>query len=107
MASNTVTLKVSLTAMKITQQPTNASVSAGSTTKFNITVSGGDGNLTYQWQSRKDSSTAWSNSAQSGAKTANLSVRATAGLNGWQFRCVVKDKNGQTVYSTAATLWVH
>ena len=107
LASNTVTLKVSLTAMKITQQPTNASVSAGSTAKFNVTVSGGDGNLTYQWQSRKDSSTAWSNSAQSGAKTANLSVRATAGLNGWQFRCVVKDKNGQTVYSTAATAWVH
>ena len=106
-ASNTVTLKVSQSAMSITKQPANASVSAGSIAKFSVTVSGGDAPLTYQWQSRKDSSTAWSNSGQSGAKTANLSVSTTAGLNGWQFRCVIKDKNGQTVYSTAATVWVH
>jgi hypothetical protein len=104
--SNAATLTVSLgAAPRITTQPSNKTVSAGSVAKFTVAASG-TGTLSYQWQSRKNSSSSWSNSGQSGAKTANLSVSTTAGLNGWQFRCVVKDAYGQTAISNAVTVTV-
>ncbi len=39
-------------------------------------------------------------------ETNTLSVAATAGLHGWQFRCVVTDANGQKSYSDVVTLSV-
>ncbi len=89
----------------ITKQPANVSVNAGATARFTVTANG-KAPLKYQWQSRKDSSSAWSNSGLPGAKTATLSVTAVKGLNGWQFRCIVTDANGQPVESNPATLTV-
>ena len=103
--SNAATVTVTQTAPKITTQPANKSVAAGATTKFTVAATG-TGTLTYQWRSRKNSSASWSNSGQSGAKTATLSVAAISGLNGWQFRCIVTDGSGQKVTSNAATLMV-
>ncbi len=101
--SNTMT--VSLSKPKITKQPTASSVKAG--TKVTLSVAAtGKATLKYQWQSRKNSSAEWTNSGQSGAKSANLTVATTAGLNGWQFRCVVTDGNGMKVYSNVVTLSV-
>ncbi|MBR5348538.1 MAG: DUF4838 domain-containing protein [Lachnospiraceae bacterium] len=94
-----------LTKTGILTHPKDTSVTAGSTAKFTVTAAG-QGSFTYQWQSRKDASSTWSNSGQSGAKSATLSVATTAGLHGWQFRCVVTDANGQKVYSNAATLTI-
>jgi len=103
-ASDTVTLTVYQgAAPSITTQPANRTVKVGVSAKFTVAATG-TGTLTYQWQSRKNSASAWTNSGQSGAKTATLSVNAIAGLNGWQFRCIVKDKYGRTVASEAATL---
>ncbi|MBR5348037.1 MAG: hypothetical protein IK125_02265 [Lachnospiraceae bacterium] len=90
---------------KITTQPTNVNTNGGSTAKFTVAATG-KATLSYQWQSRKNSSAEWANSGQTGAKTATLSVAATAGLHGWQFRCVVTDGNGQKAASNAATLSV-
>ncbi|GEM_PF-4041543 len=42
----------------------------------------------------------------SGAKTATLQVNTTAGLNGWQFRCIVTDGDGNPLPSKEATLTV-
>ena len=100
--SNVVTLTVS---PRITSHPANKSVTAGSTANFSVTAAGA-GTLTYQWQYRKDASSSWAASAQSGNKTATLSVAATAGLNGYQFRCVIKDGGGRTVYTNPATLYI-
>ncbi|GEM_PF-1353803 len=90
---------------KVTKQPSNLSVAANTTAKFTVTATG-KAPLTYQWQSRKNSSSTWTNSGQPGAKTATLSVNATAGLNGWQFRCLVSDSNGMCSESNPATLTV-
>ncbi len=92
-------------APKITTQPKNATATAGSTAKFTVAATG-KGTLTYQWQSRKNSSSSWANSGQPGAKTATLTVAVTAGLQGWQFRCVVTDGNKNSTASEAATLKV-
>ncbi len=98
--SNAATL---FTKLGIVTQPKSTTVQVGNTAKFSVTALG-KGTLTYQWQSRKNSTSAWSNSGQTGAKTATLSVATVAGLNGWQFRCVIKDSTGATVNSGAATL---
>ncbi len=100
--SKAVTLRV---LPKITTQPRNAVVDVGEVAKYTVAASG-KAPLTYQWQSRKGSSGTWSNSGQSGAKTANLAVTSKLGLNDWYFRCVVTDANGQKVYSEAASLLV-
>ena len=100
--SNPATLKV---APKITTQPKNTSAQVGNVAEFTI-VATGKAPLKYQWQSRKDSSSTWTNSGQPGAKTATLHVTATAGLHNWQFRCVVTDANGQNWGSAPATLSV-
>ena len=60
--------------------------------------------LKYQWQSRKNANSNWSNSGQTGAKTTTLSVATTNGLDGWQFRCIVTDANGSSVESDIVSL---
>ena len=101
--SNVATLKV---VPKITKQPADTTVKAGKQATFTVAATG-KATLTYQWQSRKNSSSAWSNSGMPGAKTATLKVDTVAGLNGWQFRCVVTDGNGMSWGSRAATLTVN
>ena len=100
--SKTVTLKLK---PRITTQPADKSVTAGTKAKFTV-VATGKSTLTYQWQYRKNSSSAWADSGQSGNKTATLSVATTKSLNGYQFRCVVTDGNGRKTYSSIVTLTV-
>ena len=69
----------------------------GTEAVFTVTAIG-KATLKYQWQSRKDANSAWTNSGMPGAKTATLRVPATLGLNGWQFRCVVTDGNGENTW---------
>jgi|GEM_PF-712459 len=94
---------VTMDVPKITTQPVNKTVAVGDTLKYTVAATG-NGTLRYQWQSRRNSSSAWTNSSQSGAKTSTLSVATTAGLNGWQFRCVVTDPRGQKAYSNTVTV---
>ncbi|MBR6366133.1 MAG: beta-galactosidase [Lachnospiraceae bacterium] len=100
--SSTVTVSL---VPKITKQPSAASVKAGTKVALSVAATG-RATLKYQWQSRRNSSAEWTNSGQSGAKTATLTIATLAGLNGWQFRCVVTDGNGQKAYSNVVTLSV-
>jgi len=70
--------------------------------KFTVTATGAQ---SYQWQYRRNASDTWKNATDSGSKTATLKVTASAGKNGYQYRCVVNNSRG-TVYSNAATLTV-
>ena len=96
---------LSVGAIAVTKQPTDQKAIAGSKADFTLSAVG-SGTLTYQWQSRKNADATWANSGQPGAKTETLSVNATAGLNGWQFRCLVSDSNGMCSESNPATLTV-
>ena len=100
--SNVVTITI---VPRITSQPHSIEATAGSTAGFYVAASG-KGPFSYQWQSRKDSSAAWTNSGQNGAKSSLLYVETVAGLHGWQFRCVVTDANNQKAYSEVAVLSV-
>ena len=106
-AGNTVTSNAATltygTGLQITSQPTNQTGSNGTTVKFTVAASG-DG-VAYQWQYKAPSGT-WANSPATGNNTASLSVPATTDRNGYQYRCIVSDKNGNKLTSNTATLTV-
>ena len=87
----------------ITSQPSSASVTEGSTVKFKVVATGTG--LSYQWQYRTGSTGTWYNSTLTGAKTATVSVPATAARNGFQYRCKITNAAG-TVYTVIVTLTV-
>lgn len=74
----------------------------GQTATFSVVATGS--NLTYQWQQSTDGST-WTNI--DGANSATYTIEnTTTGMNGYQYCCVVKDGNSNSVTSQAATLTV-
>ena len=89
-------------------QPANRTVTAPATANFAVvaTVTGG-ATLSYQWQSRANSSGTFAN--VSGATAASYTTPATVtGDTGKQFRCIVSATGGATsVNSSTVTLTVN
>ncbi len=88
----------------ITAHPTSQSVDEGTNAVFKVTATGSG--LTYQWQFKKANESEWKDSSMSRAKTASLTVEGTSARNGYQYRCVVTDENGNKLTSNAGTLTV-
>lgn len=97
-------VRLHMTDLAITAQPVSKAVKKGATAKFTVKPNGT--NVTFQWQFRTSAKAAWKNSAATGSKTKTLSVPATVGRNGYQYRCRIKDSEGNTVYSNTVTLHV-
>ncbi|MBQ6831783.1 MAG: leucine-rich repeat domain-containing protein [Oscillospiraceae bacterium] len=97
-------VRLHMTDLAITAQPVSKAVKKGVTAKFTVKPNGT--NVTFQWQFRTSAKAAWKNSAATGSKTKTLSVPATVGRNGYQYRCRIKDSEGNTVYSNTVTLHV-
>lgn len=90
----------------ITGQPSNSSICAGGNTTFSVTASNATG---YQWQENQGSGYAnLSNVAPySGVSTATLTITsATAGMNGYTYRCVVSGSVAPNATSNGVTLTV-
>ncbi|HLG98152.1 MAG TPA: N,N-dimethylformamidase beta subunit family domain-containing protein [Bryobacteraceae bacterium] len=85
----------------ITQQPQNATVTAGQTASFSVSASSSSP-LSYQWQSQPAGSAAFAN-----ITVATLSTYTTASAqasdNGTQLRCVVTNSSG-SVTTNVVTL---
>jgi len=88
--------------VQITKQPQNVSGKSGIAT-FTVTAEGTG--LTYQWYWRRNASSAWGAAGFTGSKTASMQVDIISARNGFQYRCEVKDKYGNKVYSNPATLY--
>lgn len=101
--SGTATLTVQKP-LKITAQPADRTVTAGTDAKFTVTASGTG--LTYQWQYRASATGKWNNTSATGNKTATLTVATTAAKNGYQYQCIIKDFSGASVTTKEATLTV-
>lgn len=91
----------------ITSQPANANGCVGGNATFSVVTSGGSG--TYQWQVNTGSGFADITNAPpySGATTATLTItNITAGMAGYQYRCVVGNACTPSFNSGSATLSV-
>ncbi|MBR6628066.1 MAG: BspA family leucine-rich repeat surface protein [Lachnospiraceae bacterium] len=103
LTSNGATLTVT-PALVITGQPASQSVSVGSYAAFSVTVEGTA--FTYQWQVKTVGASDWANSGMTGAQTNRIIVQGTAARNGYQYRCIITDGNGNKVTSNGVTLTV-
>ena len=87
--------------LKLTGQPADYSGAVNSTAKFTVTASG-EG-LSYQWQYSDDNGATW---LPSSLKTATYSAKLTADKNGRMVRCIVSDKSGASITSSAANMTI-
>ena len=86
-----------LVSAAITVQPVDCAATLGSTVSFKVKAVG-EG-LTYQWQLSDDAGKTWRNSS---VKPANYYTTLTGKNDGRYVRCLVTDKNGNSVKSNAA-----
>ncbi|MCR5203572.1 MAG: hypothetical protein K6E47_00775 [Lachnospiraceae bacterium] len=84
----------------ITTQPKNTTVGKNELAYFSVKAAG-DG-LKYLWQYKNKGESTWTDWTTK--TTADINVAYAAYRNGMSLRCVVTDKNGNTVTSNAATL---
>ena len=100
--SNAAEIKMST--VNITKQPQSYTGKAGEINYFEIAATGTG--LTYQWEMSKNGGSTWEKmtSSFSGYNTNRVGVTMKSERNGWKFRCVVTDKNGNQAVSNAATI---
>ncbi len=99
----TLTVTEPEVAFAITGQPANRSAEKDTNAIFTVTATGNG--LKYQWY-YTISGTTWNTTGLPGAQTAQLTVKALAGRNSYQYRCVVTNSAGEKLTSDAATLTV-
>src|SRR6185369_7546497 len=62
----------------VSTQPTDVNECVGGTNTMSVTVTGGSGTITYQWQQSSDGSTGWANSTGTGATTSTYTPSSAA-----------------------------
>ena len=87
--------------LAIVSQPVSVNAAKGTMTEFKVQATG-EG-LTYQWEYCNASSNKWRTSSMEGNQTDTIKVEAGSWRNGQKYRCVIKDAEGNTLTSDAAT----
>ena len=85
---------------KIESDPADVTAPVGGTASFTVVASGDV--VSYQWQV-SENGTDWANCE---GAAATLELTAAESMDGYQYRCVVTDVNGDSVISNPATLTV-
>ncbi|MGN6421251.1 MAG: T9SS type A sorting domain-containing protein [Pseudobacter sp.] len=93
----------------ITGHPSNSTVCAGSNTTFSITASNA---TSYKWQVSTNNGGSFSDLSNtapySGVTTTTLTITgATAGMNGYQYKCIASGSASPDATSNAGTLTVN
>ena len=97
-------LQFGASGVSISSHPKSVTAEAGDTITFNVKAKGE--NLTYQWQWRQNDSAKWAATTVEGNKTSTIKVPVTTERNGYQYRCVITDADGNKITSKAVTLTV-
>ncbi|SHH04527.1 hypothetical protein SAMN05443549_1131, partial [Flavobacterium fluvii] len=93
---------IGCTALSITNQPSDQTVTYGGNTSFTV---GASNATSYQWEESTNGGGVWSNIGGATSSTLSL-VAPTVGMNGNLYRCIVTSSCG-TVTSNNATLTVN
>lgn len=88
----------------ITKQPVSVVGKNGETKQFIVSASGSG--LTYQWWQNVNNGKGWVIMNTEGARQPIFSIPVAAFRNGYKFRCVVTDSNGNSETSNEVTLYV-
>ena len=106
--SDSVLLTVSTVSPAIITEPEAITSCTGDSISFNITAAGGE--LTYQWQSSPNGviyTNLTNTGVFSGVSTDIIKITNVAGLNNYQFRCIVSGICAPAATSSAARLTVN
>lgn len=88
----------------ITKQPVSAVGGNGETKQFIVSASGSG--LTYQWWQNVNNGNGWVIMDTAGARQPIFNIPVAAFRNGYKYRCVVADSNGNSETSNEVTLYV-
>ena len=88
--------------LEITSQPTDQTGEIGTNVVFKVEATGNG--LTYQWE--QNVGKGWVTINTSSARMSTFTVPVAAFRNGYKFRCVITDANGNSVTSDEAALIV-
>lgn len=88
----------------ITKQPISVVGKNGETKQFIVSASGSG--LSYQWWQNVNNGKGWVIMDASGARQPIFSIPVAAFRNGYKYRCVVTDSNGNSETSNEVTLYV-
>ena len=88
----------------ITKQPVSAVGKNGETKQFIVSASGSG--LSYQWWQNVNNGKGWAIMDTAGARQPIFSIPVAAFRNGYKYRCVVADSNGNSETSNEVTLYV-
>ena len=90
--------------IQILTQPGNVTECIGGTNTMNITISGGSGTITYQWQQSPDGTTNWTNATGGGATTSTFTPPSTvAGTTYYRVLVNASDAGCDQAVSATAT----
>ena len=91
---------------EIIADPENCTVEEGETAHFSVWAEGSG--LSYAWQYKTAGSNTWRNcsSKTKGYNTNEILVEGILSRSGYHYRCIVTEKNGDTMTSAAALLTV-
>ncbi|SDJ24912.1 hypothetical protein SAMN04487760_10480, partial [Lachnospiraceae bacterium G41] len=90
------------TEISITVQPVDISVAAGQYFTMNVEAVGSG--LSYQWQYKKPESASWKNFSGGGVTNASCSKMMNATWDGWKYRCLITDENGNSITTDEANI---
>lgn len=88
----------------ITKQPVSAVGKNGETKQFIVSASGSG--LSYQWWQNVNNGKGWTIMDTAGARQPIFSIPVATFRNGYKYRCVVTDSNGNSETSNEVTLYV-
>lgn len=93
----------------IKKQPESATVNVGERATFTVEAESTTGStLSYQWQVDYGSGNGFQRTYENGEKTATLTTYSVdASYDGYKYRCVITDTNGNSVTSDEATVTVN
>ncbi|HJW29258.1 MAG TPA: hypothetical protein VJ508_08385, partial [Saprospiraceae bacterium] len=92
--------------LSVTTQPTNVNECIGGTATMTLTVTGGTGTISYQWQSSPDGTTGWVNATGTGSTTSIFTPPSTVASTTY-YRVLINatgDGCGQAVSNTATAI---
>ena len=99
--TNTVTIHLSRP-LQIVSLPQDFTGAVGSTIKFTVNATGDD--LTYQWWYKKTGASSFVKSTLASGTKATFTMKMAEKYDGWQYYCVVKDANGNSLRTNTVTI---
>jgi len=105
--SETVVVQKKQTPFSIKMQPSSVTANVGDEAGFGVVVTGGTKPYTYTWQQYDSKTGKWVKAVgevlTEGLQNI-LNVAVTKNNNGTKYRCVIKDKDGNSITSNVVTL---